>query len=61
MRPGKISGRLYVPEHIKKPDYALSGIPNEEINSKLANKVIEVKSFEDLEKMKKVSLLGKYE
>ncbi|KAL4476473.1 hypothetical protein ABPG74_010206 [Tetrahymena malaccensis] len=59
LRPGKISPRLYVPEHIKKPDYASSGIPNEEINSKFTNKVIEVKSFEDIEKMRKVSLLGR--
>jgi methionyl aminopeptidase len=59
LRPGKISPRLFVPNHIKKPDYYQSGIPSEEINSKAATKIVEVKSFEEIEKMRKVCLLGR--
>jgi len=51
---------LFVPSHIKKPDYYQSGIPSEEINSKYNSKIVEVKSFEDIEKMRKVCLLGRY-
>lgn len=34
LRPGKISPRLPVPEHIKRPDYAYTSYPAEEINAK---------------------------
>jgi methionyl aminopeptidase len=47
LRPGKISPRAYVPEHIKRPDYANNGIPTEEIQSKL-QKLTEMKSPEDI-------------
>lgn len=33
LRPGKVSPRLFVPDHIKKPDYAFTSIPAEEMNS----------------------------
>ena len=52
MRPGKVSPRLVVPTHIKMPDYAYTGIPAEEINSKYSEKFIEVKSAKDLDKMR---------
>jgi methionyl aminopeptidase len=46
LRPGKISARSFVPDHIKRPDYALNnnGTPFEEINSKF-QEIIEVKDF----------------
>jgi methionyl aminopeptidase len=31
LRPGKISARRQVPAHIKLPDYALTGVPQEEL------------------------------
>ena len=58
LRPGKISPKLSVPEHIKLPDYAISGIPTEEINSKYYNKIIEVKSKEEIDVLREVCILG---
>lgn len=34
LRPGNISARSQVPGHIKMPDWAKTGIPHEELNSK---------------------------
>ena len=46
-----------VPENITKPDYAYSGTPIEEIQTRL-NQVIEVKSFEEIQKMRESCLIG---
>ena len=58
MRPGKVAPKLPVPEDIKKPDYAFTGIPNEEIQNR-ANKVIEVHTKEDIEIIREAGILGK--
>jgi len=56
LRPGKVSPRLSVPEHIKRPDYAISGIPHEEINNRSGP--IEVKSKEEIDVLREVCILG---
>jgi methionyl aminopeptidase len=56
LRPGKVSPRLFVPETIPKPEYAISGMPNEEAR---AQSVIEVKSPEEIEKMRAACLIGR--
>lgn len=57
MRPAKVSPRVFVPDHIKKPDYGLSGVPAEEQMSR-SSKIIEVKSAEDIERLRESCLLG---
>ena len=42
--------------YIKKPDYAISGIPQEEINNRSGP--IEVKSKEEIDVMREVCVLG---
>ncbi len=56
LRPGKVSAKLFVPEHIKKPDYALSGVPNEEIQNR--SQPIEVKSKEEIQNMRDSCVIG---
>lgn len=48
-----------MPENIKLPDYAFSSIPTEEINSNYSQKLIEVKSKEDIDKLRDSCLLGR--
>lgn len=58
MRPGKVSARSKVPDHIKKPDYATSGIPTSEINSK-SQKIIDVKTPEDIQNLRKCAVIAR--
>jgi len=48
LRPGKVSPRLLVPDHIKKPDWVFTGLPQEEMNSKFYNTIIEIKDAETI-------------
>ena len=48
----------YVPDTIKKPEYALSGFPTEEMDNK-QNKAIEVKTPEEIQSMRDACLIGK--
>lgn len=58
LRPGKVAPRLHVPEEIKKPDYAFTSIPTEEMNSPY-QKTILVNDENSIEKMREVCLLGR--
>ena len=42
-----------------KPDYAETGVPTMELTSRYAEKIIEVKSKKDIEKIREVCLLGR--
>lgn len=58
LRPGKISPRLFVPEHIKKPEWYLTGVPAEEMKSKL-QQFVDVKTAEDVEKMRECAKIAR--
>lgn len=47
LRPGIISKKREIPEHIPKPDYYFTSVPKKEQQSKF-QKDIEVKSAEDI-------------
>jgi methionyl aminopeptidase len=53
-----VSPRLFVPEHISKPDYYYSSIPTEEMNTPY-QKTILVNTYEDIQKMRELSILGR--
>ncbi len=62
LRPGKISARSLVPENIKTPDYFITGIPKDEINSKFNNNnnsLIEIKDSDDIAKLRESCLIGR--
>lgn len=48
-----------MPDTIAMPDYAITGFPQSEVDSKFYDKYIEVKSHEDLEVMREISILCK--
>eukprot|EP00746_Dinoflagellata_sp_MGD_P027086 gnl/MRDRNA2_/MRDRNA2_16386_c0_seq1.p1 gnl/MRDRNA2_/MRDRNA2_16386_c0~~gnl/MRDRNA2_/MRDRNA2_16386_c0_seq1.p1 ORF type:complete len:491 (+),score=93.76 gnl/MRDRNA2_/MRDRNA2_16386_c0_seq1:111-1475(+) len=50
MRPGKLSARRTVPKHIPRPEYAVSGFPQGEVDA--AGGRIEIKSAKDIEGMR---------
>jgi methionyl aminopeptidase len=56
LRKGKVSAMRSVPDHIDKPDYAVSGIPVSEQNSRV-DREIPVYSDEELDKIRHSSLL----
>jgi len=58
IRPGIVSPRRIVPEHIKRPDYSETGIPYSERNSKLVGQ-IEVKNKATIEKLRRVGKMGR--
>lgn len=59
LRPGKISQRLFVPEHIAKPDWYYSGVPEEEMKSKL-QQLVDIKGPEDVVKMRECAAIGRF-
>jgi len=58
LRPGKVSPKLFVTEKIPKPEYAISGVPSEEMQSR-GNAMIEVKGKEEIEKMREACIIGR--
>jgi len=58
LRPGIISPRRFVPDHIPKPDYYSSGYPTSEMSAK-ANKVIEVKTPEEIQNLREACIIGR--
>ncbi len=57
MKAGKVTPMRFVPETIKKPEYALSGFPTEEMDNK-QNKAIEVKTPDEIQAMREACLIG---
>lgn len=47
----------FVPSHIPKPDYASTGYPAAEIQSK-SNKIIEVKTPQEIQNLREACLIG---
>jgi len=58
LRPGKVSHSYPVPEHIKRPEYAKSGIPISEQKIK-SDKIIPVYDDEDIEGIKLACKIGR--
>eukprot|EP01114_Cavostelium_apophysatum_P012651 TRINITY_DN2883_c0_g2_i1.p1 TRINITY_DN2883_c0_g2~~TRINITY_DN2883_c0_g2_i1.p1 ORF type:complete len:389 (+),score=48.34 TRINITY_DN2883_c0_g2_i1:114-1169(+) len=58
LRPGVVSPMNFVPPHIKRPDYAETGIPESEKRSK-KSQIIEVKNAKQIEAMRVVCKLGR--
>jgi methionyl aminopeptidase len=58
LRPGIISKKRPIPEHIVKPDYFYTSVPKKEQESKF-QKDIEVKSEEDIKKMREIGILAR--
>jgi len=58
LRPGKISPMRKVPDHIPKPDYAITGEPLSERLAKNADR-IEIKNSSQIEGMRKVCKLSR--
>lgn len=51
LRPGNVSARVTMPEHIAKPDWAFTGFPKEESESQY-QRVIPVYDKEEIEKIR---------
>eukprot|EP01103_Thecamoeba_quadrilineata_P015953 TRINITY_DN5195_c0_g2_i2.p1 TRINITY_DN5195_c0_g2~~TRINITY_DN5195_c0_g2_i2.p1 ORF type:complete len:358 (-),score=58.00 TRINITY_DN5195_c0_g2_i2:118-1170(-) len=58
IRPGTVSAMRAVPEHIERTEYAVTGIPEKERRER-RQAVVEVKTKEQIEKMRKVCKLGR--
>ena len=58
LRPGVVSPMAKVPDHIKKPDYAVSGIPVSERNWD-ESVIPKFESEDDLKKLRAVALIGR--
>lgn len=59
LRPGKVSAMRTVPDHIRKPDYAVTGIPTSEMDRDVDNR-IPVHDAEEIEKMRAVATLSRH-
>ena len=58
LRPGNVAPRRQVPDHIKKPDYAKSGIPSEEMQQK-NDKHIPSNDEEDIKKLRECAIIAR--
>lgn len=58
LRPGVVSPRMSMPEHIVKPDYAVTGVPKSEDAVRSSN-AIHVHTKEEQEHARKAGRLGR--
>eukprot|EP00741_Cyanophora_paradoxa_P014688 tig00020816_g14166.t1 len=59
LRPGKVSPMRSVPAHIPKPDYSEDGIPRSELARNKQSTVVELKTPEQIERLRETCRIGR--